>query len=146
MKPVRSGVSQSTGNAWMTQDFVIDYFWWPNQTVASKAIFSLFGEDKIKAAQLEVNKEVVVRFHIELREWNGRQFNEVRCDGVRAANEKPATKTTPKTEAPANGGADVKGHADDGNGSGPVDWVGMEKPGQAADSGDGNGEADDLPF
>lgn len=42
----------------------------------------VFGEDRIKQFNLQVNDEVRVRFHIEAHEYNGRWFNEVRIDGV----------------------------------------------------------------
>lgn len=42
----------------------------------------IFGEDRIKQFNLQVNDEVRVRFHIEAHEYNGRWFNEVRIDGV----------------------------------------------------------------
>jgi len=80
--PTQSGISQSSGNAWMSQEFLMDHYWWPNQTEASKAIIKLFGAERIQQADIHVNDEVRVRCHIEAREYNGRWYNEVRCDGI----------------------------------------------------------------
>ena len=80
--PISSGVSQRTGNAWMSQDMVLEYFWFPNQTIASKAVLRVFGEDKIKTFGLQEGDEVKVRFSLEGHENNGRWFNETRVNGV----------------------------------------------------------------
>lgn len=80
--PTQSGISQSSGNAWMSQEFLMDHYWWPNQTEASKAVIKLFGAERIQQADIHVNDEVRVRCHIEAREYKGRWYNEVRCDGI----------------------------------------------------------------
>ena len=66
----------------MSQEYVMAYYWFPNQTNPSYAVMRVFGEDRIKQFNLQVNDEVRVRFHIEAHEYNGRWFNEVRIDGV----------------------------------------------------------------
>ncbi len=80
--PAASGVSQSTGNQWMSQEYVMAYYWFPNQTNPSYIVMRVFGEDKIKQFNLQPNDEVRVRFHIEAHEYNGRWFNETRLDAV----------------------------------------------------------------
>ena len=80
--PAASGVSQSTGNQWMSQEYVIAYYWYPNQTNPSYIVMKAFGEDRIKQFNLQPNDEVRVRYHIEAHEYNGRWFNETRLDGV----------------------------------------------------------------
>lgn len=116
--PIQSGVAQSTGNAWQSQEFMLEYFWFPNQTRPSNAAFRIFGEDRIKEWNLKVGEEVKVRYHIEAREYNGRWYNDVRCDNVtrigasarqaafeaaqgnqtgEAANNTTATEQTPQT-------------------------------------------------
>jgi hypothetical protein len=80
--PAMSGVSQTTGNQWMSQEYVFDYFWFPNQSTPSRIVMKVFGEDKIKQFNLQPYDEVKVRFHIEAHEYNGRWFNETRIDGV----------------------------------------------------------------
>ena len=78
----QSGVSQSTGNQWMSQEFVMAYYWFPNQTQPSYIVMRAFGEDRIKQFNLQPNDEVKVRFHIEAHEYKGRWFNETRLDNV----------------------------------------------------------------
>jgi hypothetical protein len=80
--PAMSGVSQASGNQWMSQEYVLEYFWFPNQTNPSRIVMKVFGEDKIKQFNLQPYDEVKVRFHIEAHEYNGRWFNETRIDGV----------------------------------------------------------------
>ena len=80
--PAMSGVSQATGNQWMSQEYVFDYFWFPNQSTPSRIVMKVFGEDKIKQFNLQPYDEVKVRFHIEAHEHNGRWYNETRIDGV----------------------------------------------------------------
>jgi hypothetical protein len=80
--PAMSGVSQASGNQWMSQEYVFDYFWFPNQSTPSRIVMKVFGEDKIKQFNLQPYDEVKVRFHIEAHEHNGRWYNETRIDGV----------------------------------------------------------------
>lgn len=88
----QSGISQKTGNQWMSQEFVIDYFWWPNQTQPSQMVLRVFGEDRIKQFDLHVNDEVKVHYHIEAELYNGKWYNKTNCDrvekiGASAANQ-----------------------------------------------------------
>jgi hypothetical protein len=109
--PAQSGVSQRTGNTWMSQEYVMDYFWWPNQTQPSQILFKVFSEDRIKQWNLQLNDEVKITFHIEAHEYDGRWFNEVRCTNVQkvgvSAQQPTQTETTAQqqqdaTSAPAN--------------------------------------------
>lgn len=116
---VRDGVSQRTGEKWVSQDFLLEYFWWSNQTTPSKIMLSIFGADRIQEADLKEGEEVKVRLHPEAREYNGRWFNDVRFDGIEHINrpkqaqpqEKPAdaeksqeqANTQAQAEKPADG-------------------------------------------
>lgn len=80
--PALSGTSQRTGNAWMSQEYVMAYYWFPNQSNPSYIVMRVFGEDRIKQFNLQPNDEVKVRFHCEAHENNGRWYNELRIDGV----------------------------------------------------------------
>ena len=81
MEPM-SGVSQKTGNAWMSQEFILQYYWFPNQTMPSYMAFSVFGEERLKQFDLHENDEIKIRFNIEAHESNGRWYNQVRCTAV----------------------------------------------------------------
>ena len=98
--PALSGVSQSTGNQWMSQEYVMAYYWFPNQTNPSYIVMRVFGEDRIKQFNLQPNDEVRVRFHIEAHEYNGRWFNETRLDAVTFVG-----ASASKNPQPANQGA-----------------------------------------
>lgn len=80
--PLQSGVSQATGNSWQKQDYVIAYYWFPNQTQPTQMVFSVFGADRIKQFNIHAGDEVTISYHIEGHEYNGRWFNEIRCISV----------------------------------------------------------------
>ena len=81
--PLQSGTSQATGNAWMSQEYILEYFWFPNQTQPSYICLRVFGEDRIKRFNLQPNDEVKIRFHADAREYEGRWYNELRIDSVK---------------------------------------------------------------
>ena len=107
--PAASGVSQSTGNQWMSQEYVMAYYWFPNQTNPSFIVLRAFGEDRIKQFNLQPNDEVRVRFHIEAHEYNGRWFNETRLDAVTfigasaSKNQQPANQPAQQANTQAVG-------------------------------------------
>ncbi len=107
--PAASGISQSTGNPWMSQEYVMEYFWFPNQTNPSNIVMRAFGEDRIKQFKLQPNDEVRVRFHIEAHEYNGRWFNEIRIDAVTfigasaSKNQQPANHPAQQANTQADG-------------------------------------------
>lgn len=96
--PAQSGVSQRTGNTWMSQEYVMDYFWWPNQTQPSQMLFKVFGEDRIKQWHLQLNDEVKINFHIEAHEYDSRWFNEVRCTNVQKVGASAQQPAQPSNE------------------------------------------------
>lgn len=115
--PAQSGVSQRTGNTWMSQEYVMDYFWWPNQTQPSQMLFKVFGEDRIKQWNLQLNDEVKITFHIEAHEYDGRWFNEVRCTNVQkvgtSAQQPAQTETTAQQQQDATSAPTNNEQADD---------------------------------
>ena len=144
--PAMSGVSQTTGNQWMSQEYVMAYYWFPNQTNPSYAVMRVFGEDRIKQFNLQVNDEVRVRFHIEAHEYNGRWFNEVRIDGVTFIGASAYKNPQPASQ-PAQGANGQQGgqQATQGNqGAQPAPF-----PPQVDQNGNPinkEGGDDDLPF
>lgn len=97
MEP-KTGISQSSGNTWMSQEVVIDYHWWSNQQEPSQMLLKMFGEDRIKKWNLETNDEVNIRYHVEAHEYNGRWFNDVRVDGVTFVGASVAKNTPPPSQ------------------------------------------------
>lgn len=98
--PVNSGVSQRNGNSWKSQEFILEYFWFPNQVEPSHMVMRVFGEEKIKKFNLQPNDNVKVRFHLEAHEFNGRWYNEsaqvsgVTFVGASAGKNNPAANAT----------------------------------------------------
>ena len=73
--PASSGVSQRTGNSWMSQDYVIEV---PGQ-YPRRCVFRVFGEDRIKQFNIQMGQDYTVSFDIDAHEYQGRWFNDVRA-------------------------------------------------------------------
>ena len=125
----RSGVSTRTGNAWMTQEYVIEV---PGQ-YPRKMLFNIFGEDRIKQFNIQAGEEITVQFDIDAREYNGRWYNDIRAyniiRGQMAQSVPSATPFAPQQTA------------DMGNAQ-----AGATAPFPPAQESAGEGSADDLPF
>ncbi len=76
--PAQSGVSARTGNSWMSQDYVIEV---PGQ-YPKRCVFRIFGEDRIKQFNIQMNEDVTVQFDIDAHEYQGRWFNDVRAYNI----------------------------------------------------------------
>ena len=121
----RSGVSQRTGNSWMTQEYVMEI---PGQ-YPRHMVFNIFGEDRIKQFNIQVGEDVTVSFDIDAREYNGRWFNDIRAyNVVRGA----APVATPAQGAPFASQAATQQD--------------VASPFPPAPETVGEGSADDLPF
>ena len=90
MQP-RSGVSARTGNAWMTQEYVIEV---PGQ-YPKRCVFNLFGEDRIKQFNIQLNEDLTIQFDIDAREYQGRWFNDIRAYNVIRGQVAPAVEAAP---------------------------------------------------
>ena len=94
----RSGVSKTSGSQWMTQDFV-------------------FGEDRLKQFNIQLNGEYTVSFDIDAHEYNGRWFNNIRAWRVVPAT--AAAQTPDAAFAPAPTATQTTTPADDIMAGGP---------------------------
>ncbi len=122
--PARSGVSQRTGNSWMTQEYVIEV---PGQ-YPRKMVFNVFGEDRIKLFNIQNGEDITVSFDIDAREYQGRWFNDIRAYNVVRAQAGIPQATIPGT-APAAAAPAAEA-----------------APFPPADSAPAEGSTDDLPF
>jgi len=129
MQP-RSGVSQRTGNSWMTQEYVMEV---PGQ-YPKKMVFNIFGEDRIKQFNIQMGEDVTVSFDIDAREFNGRWYNDIRAYNVQRGVVAPAG--APVGAVPAAGSPFPPQAA-------PQDAASPFPPAQEPA---GEGSADDLPF
>lgn len=128
--PATSGVSQRTGNSWMSQDYVIEV---PGQ-YPRKCMFRVFGEDRIRQFNIQMGEDVTVSFDIDAHEFNGRWFNDIRAFNVQRGAVAPAAAA-----APAAGAAPFPPQA----AAAPQDNASPFPP---AEEPAGEGSADDLPF
>lgn len=71
----RSGVAKSSGNPWTIQEYVIE----THEQFPHRMCFSIFGEDKISQANIQMNDEVNVSFDINSREYQGRWYTDIRA-------------------------------------------------------------------
>ncbi len=92
--PANTGVSQRTGNQWMSQDYIFEYFMWSGQQRATQLCVRIFGEDNIKRHNLqplEENVTLTLRLESTKNQESGRWFTEVRVTNVeRAGAQQPA--------------------------------------------------------
>lgn len=111
MLPMRSGVSQRTGNEWKSQPFIFEYFETPEQRWSDKVL--LETRDANIMAQLKEGMEVRCGFGHSVRDYEGRTYNEVRLYRIEfQSTQQEATATQQQTEQPAPS-ADVTEENDD---------------------------------
>ena len=108
--PTLSGVSQRTGNSWMSREYVVEI---PGQ-YPKKMCFKVFGEDRLKQFNLRKDETVTVQFDIDAHEYNGRWFNEIQAYNIvrpQQAAPQPQQQKAAQPSAPAQ--SDGDGSADD---------------------------------
>lgn len=112
----RSGQSKTTGNMWMSQEYVIE----TSEQYPKRVCFNVWGEDKIRQFNIQVGQELTVSFDINAREYQGRWYNDVRAWKVEPyvaaapaapvagapAVEAPFATSMPESSAPAFDGGD----------------------------------------
>lgn len=92
----RTGVSQSTGNAWKIASYLVVIPGMYERKVAVEVSDGLSA----RIAQFDglIGKEVVVSFDINAREYQGKWYNSVRAFGIKP---KQAVAPAPPTEVTA---------------------------------------------
>lgn len=75
LSAIREGNSQKTGEKWSAQDFVLEM----DGRYIRRVKFSLFGEERIKRAALQIGDYVTARFEIEAHFFNNDYYNDIRC-------------------------------------------------------------------
>jgi hypothetical protein len=122
--PASGGVSQRTGNPWMSQSYIFEYFMWSGQQNPTKLCVKVFGEDNIKRHNLkalEENVTLTLRLESTKNQESGRWFTEVRVTNVeRVGAQQPAQPRQAQASA---------------------EQAPQQQPQQQ-----GGGETDDLPF
>ena len=74
--PIRKGV-RNDGTEWHSQEFVFEYHEHDTDRFSDKVLLSVMN-DRIKEYDLHEGDEVTIGFGHNIREWQGRIFNEVR--------------------------------------------------------------------
>ena len=117
--PVKSGISQKTGEQWQSREYVIE----TQEQYPKKICFEVFGTDKLKEFNIRSNDLIKVYFDISAREYNGKWYNSIRAWKVEHVN--PQSQTTETTQvqtsapvqaqapAPAPAAAPVAQESDD---------------------------------
>ena len=91
--PLRSGVSQRTGNEWKSLPFIFEYFENPTDRFADTALLETFDTNVID--NLKEGMEICCGFAHRTREYDGKTYNELRLykiESVKREN-KPAEPT-----------------------------------------------------
>ena len=122
--PAQSGTSQRTGNQWMSQDYLFEFFTWSGAQNPNRLKVRIFGEDNIKRhnlQQYEDNVTLTLRLDAS-KTKEGQWFNEVRVTNVERVGQQQAAQpanvqqTTnspqPQNNAPQDGENHGKGGDD----------------------------------
>ena len=83
--PAQIGTSQRTGNQWMSQDYLFEFFTWSGAQNPNRLVVRIFGEDNIKRHNLqkyEENVTLTLRLDASKTKDGDRWFNEVRVTNV----------------------------------------------------------------
>lgn len=90
----RTGTSSRTGNPWASQDYVIE----TNEQYPKRCCFSVLGEERINAMNIQVGESLRVSFDIDAHEYQGRWFNNInawKVDRIDPAAVQPGTQPEP---------------------------------------------------
>lgn len=72
--PAQSGISQRTGNPWMTQEYVMQH---DNGQYPRFVVFRVSGQEKIVQFNIQVGQYITVSLDVNAHEYNGRFYNEI---------------------------------------------------------------------
>lgn len=134
--PAKEGVSQRTGNAWKSQEFVIQ----TKDQYPRACVFRVFGADRLQQFNIHQGDTVHLWLDINARPWQDRYFNDINCyqcdhidpntvdTGAQPAQ--PTSQLVSAPAAPAQGAAQPSATAQPAADQDPL-------------GGDGS---DDLPF
>ena len=95
--PERGGTSQRTGNAWKSQEFVIE----THEQYPRKCCFRVFGIERLAQFAIKEGEELRVSVDIDAHEYNGRWFNDISAWKVERidATAQAAGNVQPQTQA-----------------------------------------------
>ena len=82
--PVQQGVSQRTGQPWVSQEYVLCHE--PGQYPKS-VCFRVFGQDKIQQMNIQMGEQLSVHLNIDCRQGQKGYFNSIDCWKVERAGQ-----------------------------------------------------------
>ena len=130
--PAKEGVSQRTGNAWKSQEFVIQ----TKDQYPRACLFRVFGADKLEQFNIHQGDTVHVWLDINAHPWQDRYFNDISAFRVDHVDPNAVGGT-----AMASPTSPLGGQAPVAPAAAPTSTAAPTAPAQ--DNGDA---ADDLPF
>jgi hypothetical protein len=123
--PAQSGTSQRTGNQWMSQDYLFEFFTWSGAQNPNRLVVRIFGEDNIKRhnlQQYEDNVTLTLRLDASKTKEGDRWFNEVRVTNVERVGQQqaaqPANVQQPTNSPQPQQNAPIGGENQEGGGDG----------------------------
>lgn len=127
--PVRSGVSQRTGNEWKALPFIFEYFENPTDRFTDSVMLETFDTKVIE--NLKEGMEVRCGFGHRTREYEGKTYNELRLYKIESVRKKqhPAGQAAVMAEVQQP--------------TGTMAAVQQQRPAPQQQEGD---DDDDLPF
>ncbi|MBR6885659.1 MAG: DUF3127 domain-containing protein [Prevotella sp.] len=140
--PEQGGVSPRTGNAWKSQEYVIE----THDQYPRKCCFRVFGADRISNMNIQVGEELRVSFDVDAREYQGRWYNTLsawRVDRVDPTATQAAAMGAQPMAAPGAFPPPPAGFAPATPTATPA---AQENPFPPVQQQEGENSADDLPF
>ncbi len=93
--PLQEGVGRN-GNPWKLQAYVLE----TQEQYPRKVHFEVFGEDRVRNNQCNLDDLVTVSFDIESREFNGRWYTSIRAWRIQQGDTTAAAPQAPVAAAP----------------------------------------------
>ena len=85
--PAQQGVSQRTGQPWVSQEYVLCHE--PGQYPKS-VCFRVFGQDKIQQMNIQMGETLTVHLNIDAKQGQRGYFNSIDCWKVERADQQQA--------------------------------------------------------
>ena len=95
--PAQQGVSQRTGQPWMSQEFVLCHE--PGQYPRS-VCFRVFGQDKIQQMNIQMGETLTVHLNIDAKQGQKGYFNTIDCWKVERQVQQQAVPQQPQYQQP----------------------------------------------
>lgn len=92
--PLRSGVSQRTGNEWKSLPFVFEYYEHDTDRYADSVVLETFDTNVIE--NLKEGMEVICGFGHRTREYDGKTYNELRLYKIESVRGAQAAQQAPQ--------------------------------------------------